>query len=332
VIQAKILPLFVSGLWTFLDWFDPTKPRWLPPRASSVAGDVDLVFDLIFWICAFFYVLIVVLAITFAVRFRHTNWRPRAHAAPLHNTPLEIAWSVIPLVLVVMIFGLSTKVWLDMTQPAAGRDSRRVQVTARKWSWWFDHEGGKGSNDLHVVADEQIELVMAADDVLHSLYVPAFRIKQDVVPGRYTKMYFRATRPGTYPIYCAEFCGTDHSLMLANVVVHPNRAAYDEWARGQDTSAMPLPELGRQIYDTRGCAGCHSTDGTRRVGPSLRRTWGTTENIEGGGTAPVDENYIRESILEPRAKIVAGYPPTMPPMPLTERELQGVIEFIKSLD
>jgi len=332
VIPAKILTILVAGLGALVDFFDPVKPRWMPPRASSVAGDVDFVFDTIFWICTIFYGLIVVLSVVFAVFFKNARWRPRAHDAPLHNTPLEIAWSIIPLALVVMIFGLSTKVWLDMTQPPKGREERRVQVTARKWAWWFEHEGGKGSNDLHVVKGEPVELVMGSDDVLHSLFVPAFRIKQDVVPGRYTKMHFTATEPGTYPIYCAEFCGTNHSLMRANVVVHPDRAAYDEWARGQDTAAMPLPDLGRHVYETRGCMGCHSTDGTRRVGPSLKGIWGHAASLEGGGSATVDENYIRESILEPRAKIVAGFPPAMPPTPLEERELQGIIEFIKSLD
>lgn len=330
MIHGKLIPLFSSGLLALLDWFEPFTPRFMPPRASSVAPQVDFIFNLIFWICAFFYVLIVVAAVAFAIRFRSTKWRPRAHAAPLHNTRLELAWSIIPLLLVVMLFGLSTRVWLHMTQPRV-EPALRVQVTARKWAWWFDHDGGKGANELHVVAGEQVELVMGSEDVLHSLYVPAFRIKQDVVPGRYTHMYFTATEAGTYPVYCAEFCGTNHSLMRANVVVHPTRAAYDEWAHGDDTANLPLPEVGRRVFEARGCIGCHSLDGTRRVGPSFKGAWGRSEPLEGGGTATVDENYIRESIINPRAKVVAGYPPAMPPTPLEERELQGIIEFIRGL-
>jgi cytochrome c oxidase subunit 2 len=144
-------------------------------------------------------------------------------------------------------------------------------------------------------------------------------------------MYFTPTEAGTYVIYCAEFCGTNHSQMRSQVVVHPNQGAYDEWVAGQDTSAMPLATLGRRIYDTRGCTGCHSDDGSRRVGPSFKGLWGRTEALEGGGSVTVDENYVRESIVEPRAKVAAGYPPAMPPTPLTDREILGFIEYLKSL-
>ena len=331
MIHATITPLFLSGLWVLFDWFEPVKPSWMPPRASDAAGDVDQVFNLIFWMSAFFYVLIVVVAIAFAIRYRQSRARPRAQDAPTHNTTLELTWSILPLILVVVLFGWSTKVWLKLTHPKVGEDAQHVQVTGRKWAWWFDHEGGHGSNELHIVAGRTVELVMSSEDVLHSLYLPAFRVKQDLVPGRYTRMYLTATEPGTYPIKCAEFCGTNHSQMASNVVVHPDQAAYDDWIAGQDTSSMPLPALGRRIYETRACMGCHSDDGSRRVGPSFKGIWGHTVELEGGGTATVDEGYIRESIVEPRAKIVAGYPPAMPPTPLEDREIIGIIEYIKSL-
>jgi cytochrome c oxidase subunit 2 len=304
---------------------------YLPERASSVAADADAVFSFIFWLSAFFLALIVALTVVFVWRYRHRASRTEPEASPDHDTRLELLWSGIPLALVIAIFAVSTKVYLDMTSHPPGADPLVVQVTGRKWSWRFDHPGGKGGSELHLVAGRPAELVLGSTDVIHSLYVPEFRLKQDAVPGRYNKMTFTPTLAGKYPVLCTEYCGTNHSKMDAVVVVHPDQASYDAWAKEGVAPAETLVDLGRRVFEDAGCIGCHSVDGEAGVGPTVKGLWGKTEKLQGGGTAAVDENYVRESILEPGKRIAAGYEDVMPPTPLEERDLLGVIEYLKSL-
>ncbi|RMH39994.1 MAG: cytochrome c oxidase subunit II [Deltaproteobacteria bacterium] len=301
------------------------------PQASSIAADVDWVFDLIFWVCTAFLAIIVGVAGVFVIRYRARSYRPDAEPAPTHNNRLELTWTAIPLALVFVIFGLSTAVYFRMVRAAP--NAAEVQVTARKWSWWFDHPEGKGSPELHVVAGRPVELVMASNDVIHSLSIPAFRVKQDVVPGRYTRLRFTPTAAGRYPIYCTEYCGRDHSAMRTEVVVHADAADYQKWLeRSAYEDSMPLAEVGKKVWEERGCKSCHSLDGTpiKGGGPSFKGLWGKTETLSSGKSVTVDENYIRESILDPRKEIVLGYGPIMPPTPLEEREIRGIIEFIKA--
>lgn len=309
---------------------------YLPERASSVAEAVDHVFGVLFWLSAFFLALIVGLSVLFVVRYRRTAARPGPEPSPDHSTGLEIFWSAIPLLLVVVLFALSTQVYLAMTSTPPGQAAQQVKVTARRWSWWFDHGGGQGAKDLHLVAGQPVELTLASTDVIHSLYVPQFRLKQDAVPGRYTRMTFTPTRAGTYPIVCTEYCGTNHSQMNASAVVHPDQAAYDAWAREGSVPGLSLVELGKKVYEDKGCNACHEVepeDGTKEkgIGPSLFGLWGKLEKLDGGATVEVDENYLRESIVKPAARIVAGYDDVMPPIPLEERELLGVIAYMQSL-
>jgi cytochrome c oxidase subunit 2 len=206
-----------------------------------------------------------------------------------------------------------------------------VQVTARKWSWWFDHPGGRGSNELHLVAGRPTELVLGAVDVIHSLYVPEFRLKQDAVPGRYTRMAFTPTRPGTYAVLCAEYCGTNHSQMNATAVVHPDQASFDAWASQGGTEGLSLQAQGEALFTEKGCNACHTVDGSPGIGPTMKGLWGRTEKLTSGPPVEVDENYLRESMVAPGARIVAGYDDLMPPMPLEERELAALIAYIRSL-
>ncbi|HVP67412.1 MAG TPA: cytochrome c oxidase subunit II [Anaeromyxobacteraceae bacterium] len=306
-------------------------PGYLPERASSVAPAVDHVFAFLFWVSAFFLALIVSITVVFVVRYRSRPSRREPDASPSHDNRLELLWSAIPLALVIAMFAASTRVYFAMTELDAGDSPFRVQVTGRKWSWWFDHPGGKGANQLHLVAGKPTELVLASTDVIHSLYVPAFRLKQDAVPGRFTKMVFTPTQAGTYPILCAEYCGTNHSTMSAVAVVHPDQASFDEWAKEGVEKGASLVEVGQQVYGEKGCSACHSVDGTSGVGPSFKGIWGKEEKLADGKTVKVDEAYIRESIVTPDAKIRAGFDNVMPPIPLEEREIQGVVAYIQSL-
>lgn len=309
---------------------------WLPERASSVAEGVDHVFGFIFWVSAFFLALIIGLTVLFVVRYRRTAARPAPEASPDHSTGLEVFWTAVPLLLVVAMFALSTQVYLAMTSTEPGHEPLRVKVTGRKWSWWFDHDGGKGAKDFHMVAGRPVELTLASADVIHSLWVPQFRLKQDAVPGRYTKMVFTPTKAGTFPVLCTEYCGTNHSQMLANAVVHPDQAAYDAWLQEGKAQELPLVELGKKVYEDKGCNACHEVEPEdprkeKGIGPSLFGLWGREERLNGGATVKVDENYLRESIVKPGAKIAAGYEDVMPPIPLEEREMLGVIAYIQSL-
>jgi len=303
----------------------------MPERASSVAGRVDWVFGFIFWLSAFFLALIVVVTVVFVVRYRKRASRLEPEPSPSHDMRLELIWTGIPLALVFVIFAVSTKTYSAMTKLGPGAAPLRIQVTARKWSWWFDHPNGKGAGELHLVAGRPTELVMASADVIHSLYLPDFRLKQDVVPGRFTRMTFTPILPGTFPIVCAEFCGTDHSRMSTTAVVHPNQASFDAWAREGAAPAASLVELGKRVFLAKGCVGCHSPDGSPRVGPTFKNLWGKSEKLADGTAALVDEDYVRESILRPAARIAAGFANVMPPIPLEEREIQGLCAYLQSL-
>jgi cytochrome c oxidase subunit 2 len=310
----------------------PALAAYLPARASSVAAGVDGVFGLLFWISVFFLVLIVGLTILFVVRYRVRAGRTEPEVTPSHDTRLELLWSIVPLVILMVLFGMSTRTWLSMVRgDGAAGAPLEIRVTARKWSWWFDHAGGRGAGELHLVAGRPAELVLASADVIHSFYVPEFRLKQDAVPGRFTRMTFTPTLAGTYAVLCAEYCGTDHSRMQAKVVVHPDQQAYDAWAREGQAAVASLAEHGRTVFGQRGCAGCHSLDGTRRVGPTLKGIWKKREKLADGGEAVVDDEYLRESLVKPGAKLVAGFPNVMPPVVLDERELAALAAYLRSL-
>jgi cytochrome c oxidase subunit 2 len=201
--------------------------------------------------------------------------------------------------------------------------------------WEFEYPDGlRTLNEIHVPVNRPVRLVMRSEDVIHSFFVPTFRVKKDVLPGRYTELWFTATRPGRHQVLCTEYCGKGHSDMLALIHVDDDEA-YQRWLIEGDESlkTMPLTELGQMVHENRGCATCHSLDGTRGQGPSWKGIFGTTHQMQDGSSVVVDENYLRESILEPQNKIVAGYEGIMPTYKglLREREVLGVIEYIKNL-
>ena len=305
---------------------------WMPVEASSGAGPVDRIFGFIFWVSVFFFVLIVALMVAFVIRYRRRPGREDAETSPRHNTALELTWTLIPIAIVVFIFVWGFKVYLDLNTPPA--NSYEVLVTGQKWKWLFTYPNGHVDEDLHVPLDTPIRLVMTSEDVIHGFYIPAFRLKRDVLPGRYVKVWFRAVRAGEYQIYCTQYCGTGHSDMWAKVVVH-EPGGFERWLEEASNflKTMAPAEAGEKLYRTRGCAQCHSVDGKGGTGPTFRALFGHAVPIEGGKTVSADEDYIRESILDPQAKIALGFQPVMPTFKgrLKDQEITAIIEYLKTL-
>jgi cytochrome c oxidase subunit 2 len=304
---------------------------WLPDPASTSAAEVDRVFHLVLNISVFFFALIVFLMVLFVIRYRRRKDQD-AEAAPSHSTWLEVTWTIVPLVLVVIIFWQGFRVFLDLATPPA--NAYEILVTGQKWKWMFTYPNGYVDEKLHVPVDTPIRLVLSSEDVIHSLFVPEFRIKRDAVPGRYNKAWFRATKTGEFDVFCAEYCGTSHSDMLTKVVVHPP-GDFEKWLDGASNfldTASPA-EAGSKLFGQRGCLQCHSVDGRPGIGPTLKGVWSHPVALRGGGEVVADENYLRESILEPTAKVVAGYEPVMPTYKgrLKDKEITAVIEYLKTL-
>ena len=309
----------------------PGGSLFFPQRATAEAAIVDQVFYFIFLVAVVFFALIVGLMVFFVFKYRRRE-DVGPEPSPSHSTSLELVWSIIPTILVAVMFVWGF--WGYMSMRQAPEDSYEIQGLAKKWAWNFIYPNGHVEADLHVPMDQPIRLVMRSDDVIHSLFVPAFRLKMDVVPGRYTMTWFHATEPGEYQLYCAEYCGTQHSTMLAKVVVHPP-GEFEKWLEDAASflDRMTPVEAGALVVERRGCLQCHSLDGSAKVGPTFRGVFGTGQAMTTGEVVTVDENYILESILEPMAKIRAGYRPVMPTYKgqLKDEEITAIIAYIKSL-
>jgi cytochrome c oxidase subunit 2 len=307
-----------------------------PDQASTAAPKVDAVFLYLLGVAIFFSVLIAVLVIGFAVKYRRRS--PDEFPAPtVGSMRLEAAWIIIPLILEVIMFVWGASTYFYVARPPD--DALEVYVVGRQWMWKVQHPGGQSEiNELHIPAGQPVKLVMASEDVIHDFYVPAFRTKQDVVPGRYTRTWFEATKAGDYHLFCAEYCGTEHSRMGGWVhVMEP--ADYQKWLTERPFRSMA--QKGEGLFYKLDCVTCHSANARARA-PVLEGLYGHMVQLRDHAPVLADEDYIRESILKPDAKIVAGYEPIMPPFVLkkspddkeghlTEEELMQLIEFIKSL-
>ncbi|MCH7471903.1 cytochrome c oxidase subunit II [bacterium] len=305
------------------------KTFWMPDQKSTLAGDVDWVFYLIYWISAFFLALVTAWLVLTVILYRRRKG-VKEEVTPHHNLPLELTWTVIPLIIVIFIFWVGFKGYLHMvTQPG---DSYEVMVTAQQWQWIFEYPNGGISEDLIVPVDMPVVLSMRSEDVIHALFVPAFRVKQDVLPGRYTKLWFEATEIGDYILVCAEYCGTKHSDMMALVRVFDREVFELEVERLNVLEGTPA-EIGEILYNRMGCKQCHTTDGTASTGPTFMGIFNEEVMLQDGRKVVVEENYIRESILDPQAKLVAGYDPIMPTFKgrLSDEKITQIIAFIKSL-
>jgi cytochrome c oxidase subunit 2 len=310
---------------------DATSNIWLPSQSSSVAAEVDGVFSFIFWISMFFFVGIVGALLYFVVRYRR---RPGVAAERTlhHSTWLEIAWSVIPFLLLIVIFVVGFTTFVTMASEP--ENPYEIRVIGKMWVWSFQYPNGYIDDVLHVPVDQPVKLIMSSDDVIHSVFIPAFRVKRDVIPGRYTSLWFEATEAGTFDLFCTEYCGTKHSDMITSVVVHPS-GEFQTWLDKASNflETMSPADAGKMLYKRRGCAQCHSVDGTNMVGPTFQQLYGQTAALDTGESITVDDNYIRESILEPQAKARAGYRKVMPTYQgqLQDEEINAIIEYIKTL-
>ncbi len=304
---------------------------WMPGDHSTMAGNIDSLFYFILAWSAFFLLVVTLGIIVFSLKYR----RRKQEFTPTlsHNNALEAAWTIFPTFLVIAVFVWGFKDFMKLS--VIPDNAYEIKATGQKWFWSFEYaEGATTVNDLVVPVDRPIKILGSSKDVLHCLYLPDFRVKKDVVPNRYTVQWFEATTPGEYRIYCAEYCGTKHSEMIGTVRVL-SKEDFEDWlaTNAGGGEGLTLEEYGAQLYVSKACVTCHSIDGSAATGPSWKGIFGKEEKLSDGTSALVDENYVRESILEPQAKVTAGFQPVMPTYQgiLRDRELDALIAYIKSL-
>jgi cytochrome c oxidase subunit 2 len=301
---------------------------FFPVEASTFAGPTDLLMVGLIALSSFFVLIVVVLITYFALKYRKGKPADRRNP-PAGNTKMELGWIFGLLILSAGVFVWASVLYIRIYSPPT--DAMEVFVVGKQWMWKFQHqEGQKEINELHVPLGRPVRLLMTSQDVIHSFYVPAFRVKRDVIPGRYSTMWFQATRPGEYHLFCAEYCGTNHSLMGGTIVVMEPRD-YETWLSGS-TVSVPLATAGAQLFQQLGCSSCHAQGAGVRA-PSLQGLFGQPVPLQSGGTVIADENYIRESIFFPQKKVVAGYEPIMPTYEgrITEEQVLQLIAYIKSI-
>ena len=299
-----------------------------PEQASTFAKDVDALYFALVAVTTFFTLLIYFLVAFFAVRYKRGTQVDRTNP-PASNHKLEAIWIIIPLAISLMLFVWSADIYFKMN--AVPADAMEIFAVAKQWMWKFQSPTGQREiNELHVPLGRRVKVTMISQDVLHDLYFPAFRLKSDVLPGRYTTMWFEPTKVGTYHLFCAEYCGNQHSGMVGQVVVM-NPVDYQRWLGGGNATETPAV-AGERLFTQTGCNTCHQAGGAGRA-PSLEGVFGTDVPLADGGTARVDEDYLRESITNPRARVHAGYDPIMPTYAgqISEEGIIQLISYIKSL-
>jgi cytochrome c oxidase subunit 2 len=302
---------------------------FIPESASTYSGDVDALYFYISGVTVFFTLLISFVIIFFVIKYRRRN--PFEIPRPIEgSTKLETLWSVIPLLIAMSIFFWGAKVYFAQYRPP--KNAVEVYVVGKQWMWKFQHATGQREiNELHIPVGRKVRLIMATEDVIHDVFVPAFRIKADVVPGRYTTEWFEATTPGRYHFFCAEYCGMNHSGMGGYVVVM-EPTEFENWLSGNANQMSPAA-AGQQMFESLGCASCHGANAEGGRGPALLGLYGNSAVLNNGQTVRADEGYIRESILNPQAKIVTGFGPIMPSFQgqLSEEQLLQLVAYVKSL-
>ena len=313
---------------------------WLPHGESTFSPPVQFLWDFWYWMSVFFTLLIVGLVVFFSIRYRYTKNRTIADHSPSHNNPLEITWTAIPLIIVMVMFALGFKTYMNMDSPPA--NSYNIHVIAQKWSWTFVYENGAISNTLYLPVNKPVKLNMTSKDVLHGFWIPDLSIQRDVVPGRVMTTWVEATHPGKYVLQCAEYCGDGHSEMRANVVVE----AYPKFQRQilaaanifeEDGKPLPLATVGKKLYTTLGCLGCHSVDGSKGTGPTWKDLAGSKEVLANGRTVSVNYAFLKTMITHPGRVLIKGFPAGVMPSYGSRftgknvKNLYAVVWYINSL-
>lgn len=338
-------------------WWIPTAEAqsFMPPAATKIAESVDSLYGFLLISSLISFVILMGGLAYFVNKYRRRGADDKT-AYISHNHTLEFIWSFVPFVIFMVCFGWGAKIYLDMR--AVPEEAMQIHVNAKKWDWEFtykngrkitsdvDDKGKKVPATMVVPVNKPVQLIMTSTKinqsdkkdraVLHSFFVPAFRAKQDIVPGRYTQLSFTPTKKGKFYIFCTEYCGTGHSNMLGLIKVLDQKE-FDDWVIGDSEGGpkeMTLAEKGKEIYKTRACIGCHSLDGSKMTGPTWKGLFGKERVFADGSKATADENYIRESVLNSNKRIVKGYPPNNMPSyqgQLTDEDVTAVVEFIKSV-
>jgi cytochrome c oxidase subunit 2 len=302
---------------------------FIPESASTMSWKVDALYFYLSGVTVFFTLLISSILVFFVIRYRRRT--PYEIPRPIAGShKLETLWTVIPFVIAMTMFGWGASVYFEQYSPP--KNAIEIYVVGKQWMWKIQHSTGQREiNELHIPVGRKVKLIMTTEDVIHDFFVPAFRIKADVVPGRYTSEWFEATKPGTYHLFCAEYCGMNHSGMIGSVIVMEPRE-FDNWLSGNAGNQTPAV-AGQQLYQSLGCVSCHGANGEGGRGPTLAGLFGRQTLLSTGQTVRADEAYIRESIINPQAKLVAGFGPIMPTFQgqVSEDQLVQLLAFIKSL-
>lgn len=319
---------------------------WMPGQFSTGAPSVDWAYFVVMWISVILMIPICIICAYFVWKYRRKRPDQESEPSPSHSQMLELGWTIPTIPIVTVIFYVGVHGFVDArTMP---KNAYEIGVKAMKWSWAFEYPEGVISGELHVPANRNVVLTMRSDDVLHAMYIPILRVKQDVVPGRFTKLWFNTTQPIEANLFCAEYCGDNHSGMITKFVAH-DEAGFAKWfsdakdwrlwkMKNPDGTERPYTkeEAGEKFYRERGCAGCHSTDGSAKTGPTFKGLFGAERDYTsaaGAGRVVADENYIRESIVDPNAKIRTTFQPAMPSFKgqFRDDELDTIIAYLKTL-
>ena len=307
-----------------------TGSIFMPPQATDIAKNVDSLYEFLLIVSFISCVFVIGGLIYFAIKHRRQNEGEKTPYIA-HNTTLEFLWSFIPFVIFMVVFVWGWMVFHQLR--SMPKDALEIGVQAQKWDWTFVYKNGrKVVGEFTVPVGQDVKLLMTSSDVLHSFYVPAFRTKQDVVPGRYSALWFNANREGTFQIFCTEYCGDKHSAMLAKVKV-VSREEFENFLVTDPYKGLSSVEIGQSIYGKQ-CIACHSLTDQKVIGPGFLGVFGRQRELESGEVVTADENYLRESILNPNAKIVKGYPKGVMVTyagQLSEEQLMGLIDFLKTV-
>lgn len=304
-----------------------------PEQGTHIAKQVDNLYGFLITVSFISCAILIGGMIYFVLKYKRKTPNDKT-AYITHDTRLEVLWSVIPLIIFLVVFAWGWKIYHEMREMP--KNALEIQVTGKQWAWTAEYKNGVKSSEIVVPVNKDVKIILASEDVLHSFYVPSFRIKQDAVPGRYTALWFNAEKLGEFHVFCTEYCGTSHSAMITKLKV-VSQEDFDKWlVQESEVGLLPIAKRGEKYFQVRACSSCHSVDSPAvKVGPSLYQRWGKDAVQNDGSKVVFDENHVRESMMLPQAKIAQGFnkPSAMPSFQgqLSESELSAIIEYIKGL-